>query len=167
MARGARISWKKTAVHKQRGVTPNDPKLSDGRGWRDRCAVGERRRQEAAGVTAAPVRCSAWLGVAVIAESVVRDMGNNGADACSLERTDKLADNGLCGGICDWADESCCIGGVIAGVWIEWGKGQPNAGNAPTLGTANNAEREQESVPKRWLGQIAIGLVDEVNGVHV
>ena len=46
--------------------TPNDPKLSDGRGWRDRCVVGERRRPEAAGVTAAPVRCSAWLGVAVI-----------------------------------------------------------------------------------------------------
>ena len=44
-------------------MTPNDPKLSDGRGWRDRCVVGERRRQEAAGVTAAPVRCSAWLGV--------------------------------------------------------------------------------------------------------
>ena len=42
--------------------TPNDPKLSDRRGWRDRCAAGERRRQEAAGVTAAPVRCSAWLG---------------------------------------------------------------------------------------------------------
>ena len=43
-------------------MTPNDPKLSDGRGWRDRCVAGERRRQEAAGVTAAPVRCSAWLG---------------------------------------------------------------------------------------------------------
>ena len=47
-------------------VPPIDPKLSDGRGWRDRCAAGERWRQEAAGVTAAPVRCSAWLGVAVI-----------------------------------------------------------------------------------------------------
>ena len=47
-------------------VPPNDPKLSDGRGWRDRCVAGERRRPEAAGVTAAPVRCSAWLGVAVI-----------------------------------------------------------------------------------------------------
>ena len=45
--------------------SPNDPKLSDGRGWRDRCVAGERRRQEAAGVTAAPVRCSAWLGVDV------------------------------------------------------------------------------------------------------
>jgi hypothetical protein len=41
----------------------NDRKPSDGRGSRDRCVVGERRRQEAAGVTAAPVRCSAWLGV--------------------------------------------------------------------------------------------------------
>ena len=43
--------------------SPNDPKLSDSPGWRDRCAVGERWRQEAAGVTAGRVRCSAWLGV--------------------------------------------------------------------------------------------------------
>ena len=48
--------------------TPNDPKLSEPRGWRDRCVVGERRRPEAAGVTAARVLCSAWLGVAVIWE---------------------------------------------------------------------------------------------------
>ena len=60
--------------------TPNDPKLSDGRGWRDGCWVrrrgevergkdgGRTRRVEpqiAASVTAAPVRCSAWLGVDV------------------------------------------------------------------------------------------------------
>ena len=44
-------------------MSPNDPKLSDSPGWRDRCAAGERRRQEAAGVTAGRVRCSAWLGV--------------------------------------------------------------------------------------------------------
>ena len=44
-------------------MPPNDPKLSDGRGWRGPCAGGERRRQEAGAVTAAPVRCSAWLGV--------------------------------------------------------------------------------------------------------
>ncbi len=42
--------------------TPNDPKLSDRRSWRDRCvAGGEGGGQEAAGVTAEPVRCSAWL----------------------------------------------------------------------------------------------------------
>ena len=58
-------------VHGRCAESPNDPKLSDGRGWRDRCGVGERRRQEAAGVTAAPVRCSAWLGVAVIWFSLV------------------------------------------------------------------------------------------------
>ena len=46
--------------------TPNDLKLSDRRGWRDRCVVGGKAAAEAAGVTAAPVRCSAWLGVAVI-----------------------------------------------------------------------------------------------------
>ena len=48
-----------------RRATPNDPKLSDGGGWRDGCAVGERRRQEAASVTAGAVRGSAWLGVTV------------------------------------------------------------------------------------------------------
>ena len=41
---------------------PNDLKLSDRRGWRDRCAAGGKAAAEAAGVTAAPVRCSAWLG---------------------------------------------------------------------------------------------------------
>ena len=40
---------------------PNDLKLSYGGGWRGSCAVGERRRQEAAAVTAGAVRCSAWL----------------------------------------------------------------------------------------------------------
>ena len=45
-----------------RVATPNDPKLSDGEGWRAGCVVGERRRQEAASVTAGAVRCSAWLG---------------------------------------------------------------------------------------------------------
>jgi hypothetical protein len=38
---------------------PNDPKLSDGGGWRDGCA-GEGGG--AASVTAGAVRCSAWLG---------------------------------------------------------------------------------------------------------
>ena len=41
---------------------PNDPKLSDGGGWRGSCAAGARRRQEAGAVTAVAVRCSAWLG---------------------------------------------------------------------------------------------------------
>ena len=53
-----------------RVATPNDPKLSDGGGWRDGCAVGERRRQEAASVTAGAVRCSAWLGVPFASELV-------------------------------------------------------------------------------------------------
>ena len=51
---------------KQPAMSPNDLKLSDRRGWRDRCAAGGKAAAEAAGVTAAPVRCSAWLGVAVI-----------------------------------------------------------------------------------------------------
>ena len=44
-------------------MMPNDPKLSDGGGWRDGCA-GEGGG--AASVTAGAVRCSAWLGVAAI-----------------------------------------------------------------------------------------------------
>ena len=59
-------TWGNEAMNHVTLVPHNDPKLSDGRGWRDRCAAGARRRQEAAGVTAAPVRCSAWLGVAVV-----------------------------------------------------------------------------------------------------
>ena len=51
-------------------ATPNDLKLSEPRGWRDRCVVAARRRPEAAGVTAARVRCSAWLGVATWVESM-------------------------------------------------------------------------------------------------
>ncbi len=48
--------------HKVGVATPNDPKLSDGGGWRAGCTVGARRRPEAASVTAGAVRCSAWLG---------------------------------------------------------------------------------------------------------
>ena len=44
-------------------ATPNDLKLSDRGGWRECCAVG---LLGAALVTAVAVRCSAWLGVAVI-----------------------------------------------------------------------------------------------------
>ena len=43
--------------------TPNDPKLSDGGGWRAGCTVGGKAAAEAASVTAGAVRCSAWLGV--------------------------------------------------------------------------------------------------------
>ena len=47
---------------KSASKTPNDPKLSDRRGWRDRCVVGGKAAAEAAVAPAAPVRCSAWLG---------------------------------------------------------------------------------------------------------
>ena len=49
-------SWKTRA-------TPNDPKLSDGGGWRAGCMAGGKAAAEAASVTCAPVGCSAWLGV--------------------------------------------------------------------------------------------------------
>ena len=42
--------------------TPNDPKLSDGGGWRAGCMAGGKAAAEAASVTAGAVRCSAWLG---------------------------------------------------------------------------------------------------------
>ena len=66
-----------------RGMTANDPKLSDGGAWRGSCEgeaqreaadVGQRwlgvktpGQEIAATVTRGAVRCSAWLGVAVIA----------------------------------------------------------------------------------------------------
>ena len=44
------------------GQSPNDPKLSDGGGWRGPCMVGGKAAAEARAVTAVAVRCSAWLG---------------------------------------------------------------------------------------------------------
>ena len=65
-----------------RGKSPNDLKLSDGGAWRGSCVVERRKRQRAsdnatlgrdgceleiaATVTRGAVRCSAWLGVAVV-----------------------------------------------------------------------------------------------------
>ena len=42
-------------------MTPNDPKLSDGGGWRGPCMAGGKVAAEARAVTAVAVRCSAWL----------------------------------------------------------------------------------------------------------
>ena len=58
---GMKLEWagKKAPLNTTRVATPNDPKLSDGGGWRDGCA-GEGGG--AASVTAGAVRCSAWLG---------------------------------------------------------------------------------------------------------
>ena len=47
--------------------TPNDPKLSDGGGWRGPCLVGGKAAAEARAVTAGAVRCSAWLGASFVA----------------------------------------------------------------------------------------------------
>jgi len=60
--------------------TPNDPKLSDGGGWRSPCAGaggGGRRWWKAWAVTAGAVRCSAWLGDMVeleFASAVIRSL---------------------------------------------------------------------------------------------
>ena len=47
-------------------MTPNDPKLSDSGVRRGTCMVGGKAAVEAGAVTHGAVRCSAWLGVAVI-----------------------------------------------------------------------------------------------------
>ena len=83
VARHARLGWE-SDVKVNRGVSPNDPKLSDGGAWRGSCVVERRERQRAwdnaplgrdgfepeiaATVTRGAVRCSAWLGVAVICD---------------------------------------------------------------------------------------------------
>ena len=46
----------------QQADSPNDPKLSDGGGWRGPCMAGGKAAAEARAVTAVAVRCSAWLG---------------------------------------------------------------------------------------------------------
>ena len=54
---------------------PNDPKLSDGGGWRGLCRWAERwRRSAAQAVTAVAVRCSAWLGASL---ELLAASGNN------------------------------------------------------------------------------------------
>ena len=67
-------------VPRKREESPNDPKLRDSGVRRGSCAAGLRG---AATVTHGAVLCSAWLGVAVIAVSVVRSrkipkLGANG-----------------------------------------------------------------------------------------
>ena len=54
----------------KRVATPNDPKLSDGGGWRGPCMAGGKAAAEARAVTAVAVRCSAWLGVIGLSLSV-------------------------------------------------------------------------------------------------
>jgi hypothetical protein len=49
----------------ERVEAPNDPKLSDGGGWRAGCTAGGKAAVEAASVTAGAVRCSAWLGASL------------------------------------------------------------------------------------------------------
>ena len=51
---GVRVEW------------PNDPKLSESGVRRGTCMVGGKAAVEAGAVTHGAVRCSAWLGVAVI-----------------------------------------------------------------------------------------------------
>ena len=52
----------KRMIERTRAESPNDPKLSDGGGWRGPCMVGGKAVAEARAVTAVAARCSAWLG---------------------------------------------------------------------------------------------------------
>ena len=72
------------SIQGRRVMTPNDPKLSDGGAWRGSCEGGAQKeaadvgqrwlgretpgQEIAATVTRGAVRCSAWLGVAGLAE---------------------------------------------------------------------------------------------------
>ena len=56
------------SFHGRAAQSPNDPKLSDRGVRRGTCMVGGKAAAEAGAVTHGAVRCSAWLGVAVILE---------------------------------------------------------------------------------------------------
>ena len=67
--------------------TPNDPKLSDGEGWRGPCMAGGKAAAEARAVTAGAVRCSAWLGVAGVVIEALKNACSVPMAACaSVER---------------------------------------------------------------------------------
>ena len=59
-------------------MTPNDSKLSDRGVRRGTCMAGGKAAAEAGAVTHGAVRCSAWLGVAVIREEIVRMLEQSG-----------------------------------------------------------------------------------------
>ena len=84
---------RKAPLHTTRVATPNDPKLSDGGGWRGPCMAGGKAAAEARAVTAVAVRCSAWLG----------DVGRV-AIRRSVEDANALLDEG-------W--QLLCIGGTV------------------------------------------------------
>ena len=56
----------KHPLKSEREMTPNDLKLSDRGARRTTCVVCGKAEAEAGSVTCGTVRCSAWLGVAVI-----------------------------------------------------------------------------------------------------
>ena len=72
------------------GESPNDPKLSDRGARRGTCMVGGKAAVEAGAVTCGAVRCSAWLGVAVIwdfGRLVKLSADGNTADKTLLHQT--------------------------------------------------------------------------------
>ena len=78
------------SIHTVGVATPNEPKLSHGGGWRGLCRWAERwRRSAAQAVTAVAVGCSAWLGVRLDSEKVIRvriEFEDNGARNASIAK---------------------------------------------------------------------------------
>ena len=66
---------KRASLNGKRGVSPNDPKLSDRGVRRGTCMVGGKVAVEAGAVTCGAVRCSAWLGALVVIGVGVEDVG--------------------------------------------------------------------------------------------
>ncbi len=66
-------------------MTPNDPKLSDSGVRRGTCMVGGKAAAEAGAVTHGAVRCSAWLGVALLGENAQTTTGQKRESALRLE----------------------------------------------------------------------------------
>ena len=73
------------AIHKMRGVTPNDPKLSDRGARRGTCMVGGKAAAEAGAVTCGAVRCSAWLGVTLLGKTAQTTTGQKRESALRMK----------------------------------------------------------------------------------
>ena len=71
--------------HGRCAESPNDPKLSDRGVRRGTCMAGGKAAAEAGAVTHGAVRCSAWLGVAVVREMLPKTTGQNGESALRME----------------------------------------------------------------------------------
>ena len=75
---GLGMSFEALIARDRCAKAPNDSKLSDRGVRRGTCMAGGKAAAEAGAVTHGAVRCSAWLGVAVIREEIVRMLEQSG-----------------------------------------------------------------------------------------